>query len=55
MESNELTVGISHDQSALRDRSILNGNGECEVKIYLSLGAPKRFPSSNCHATMGVK
>ena len=42
MESNELTVGISHDHSALRDRSILNGNGECEVKILI-IGCAEAF------------
>jgi hypothetical protein len=42
MESNELTVGISHDHSALRHRSILNGDGECEVKI-LMIGCAETF------------
>jgi hypothetical protein len=54
MESNELTVGISHDHTALRHRSILNGDGKCEVKILI-IGCAEAFPSSNCHATMEVK
>ena len=54
MESNELTAGISHDHTAFRHRSILNGDRECEVKVFI-IGCAEAFPSSNCHATMGVK
>ena len=42
MESNELTVGISHDHTALRHRSILNGDGKCEVKILI-IGCAETF------------
>ncbi|MGA8436061.1 MAG: hypothetical protein WB713_14980 [Methyloceanibacter sp.] len=42
MESNELTVGISHDHTALRHRSILNGDGKCEVKILI-IGCAEAF------------
>ena len=42
MESNELTAGISHDHTALRHRSILNGDGECEVKVLI-IGCAEAF------------
>ena len=42
MESNELTVGISHDHTALCHRSILNGDRECEVKVFI-IGCAEAF------------